>query len=194
MPSHKTLGSYARFLWAGLLKHPQTGSIVPSQRFLLDAMIAPIPKDYTGQVIELGTGNGCLALRLAVKCPAARIVACEINPVLAQDARANLDRAGINGQVQIQSVSAQTLLAEMATSLGERPGYVVSGLPLGNFGRKTVLGLVQLVREVLPERGIFVQVQHLLWDRKHIRAVFHNLRTVPILLNFPPAFVYYAQK
>ena len=31
-------------------------------------------------------------------------------------------------------------------------------------------------------------------DRKRIRSRFNLLRTVPVLLNIPPAVVYYAQR
>jgi phospholipid N-methyltransferase len=60
-----TAASYLHFFWAGLVKHGQTGGLVPSQRFLIAKMIAPIPESYCGQVIELGAGNGALTLRLA---------------------------------------------------------------------------------------------------------------------------------
>lgn len=49
-----TLTNYWNFLWAGFLKHGQTGSLVPPQRFLIAKMIAPVPKAYRGQLIELG--------------------------------------------------------------------------------------------------------------------------------------------
>src|ERR1035441_8537856 len=77
-----TAATYLHFFWAGLVKHRQTGGIVPSQRFLIAKMIAPVPAAYGGQVIELGAGNGALTLRLAARCPNTRILACEINPTL----------------------------------------------------------------------------------------------------------------
>jgi phospholipid N-methyltransferase len=60
-----SLTTYVDFFWAGLLKHGQTGGIVPSQRFLIAKMIAPVPKAYRGQIVELGAGSGALTLRLA---------------------------------------------------------------------------------------------------------------------------------
>jgi len=60
--------TYLHFLWAGLVKQKQTGGVIPSQRFLIAKMIAPVPETYRGQVIELGAGNGALTLRLAARC------------------------------------------------------------------------------------------------------------------------------
>jgi len=53
-----TAATYLHFFWAGLVKHGQTGGIVPSQRFLIAKMIAPVPEAYRGQVIELERAAG----------------------------------------------------------------------------------------------------------------------------------------
>src|SRR3989454_6558619 len=106
----KSLTSYLNFFWAGVVKQGQTGAIVPSQRFLIAKMIAPVPETYRGQIVELGAGNGALTLRLAAKCPAARILACEINPTLARDNRYNLVMAGLKDRVEVISDSAEHLL------------------------------------------------------------------------------------
>src|SRR5262245_46982475 len=56
LPMSKTLATYWRFLLAGLINQTQTGAVVPSQRFLISKMIAPIPSSYRGQILELGAG------------------------------------------------------------------------------------------------------------------------------------------
>jgi phospholipid N-methyltransferase len=157
-------------------------------------MIAPVAPDFAGTVLELGAGIGSLTVRLAARCPHAKILACEINPILAQDARSNLARAGTNGQVQIVATSAQQLIAHLGSRPGPRPTYVISGLPLGNLGRKTVIALIDAIRELLPAQGMFIQAQHFLVDRKRIQAAFPNLRTAWIMLNVLPVFIYFAEK
>ena len=185
---------YLRFFWAGLVKHGQTGGIVPSQRFLIAKMIAPVPETYRGQVIELGAGNGALTLRLAKRCPEARILSCEINPTLARDLRGNLAAARLNGRVELRTGSAADVLAEIARSGIEKPDFVISGIPLGNLGGAKALALIDTIRRTLGEGGMYIQFQHSLLDRKKISTSFRKLRTVPVFLNFPPAVVYYAQK
>lgn len=189
-----TLSTYLNFLWAGLLKHGQTGGIVPSQRFLIARMIAPVPKAYRGQVVELGAGTGAITLRLAARCPEARILACEINPALARGARDNLERAGHNGRVEVLFASAEHLLSDIGRRGTEKPGFVISSIPLGNLGGEKAGRLLDAIRQNLGEGGIYVQFQHSLLDRKKIRARFPNTRTVPVFPNFPPAAVYYAQR
>jgi phospholipid N-methyltransferase len=189
----KTLATYWRFLLAGLLKQAQTGAIVPSQRFLVNQMLVPIPANFRGRIFELGAGTGALTFRLADKCPKASILACEINPVLAHDLEYRLAAVGLGRRVRVYSGPAEQLLAEHA-SKGEPPQFILSGIPLGNLDREKVLALINCVREALAPGGIYIQFQHSLIDRKKIKTQFSRLRTVPVFLNFPPAVVYYALK
>jgi phospholipid N-methyltransferase len=187
-----SVSTYLRFFWAGLSKHGQTGAIVPSQRFLIARMIAPVPVTYRGQVIELGAGNGALTVRLAARCPEARILACEINPTLARDHRCKLAGAGFNGRVELFTGSATDLLSEMGQK--QKPDFVISGIPLANLGREKALSLLDAIRQALGPGGMYIQFQHSLLDRRKVRTRFPDLRTLPVFLNFPPAVVYYAQR
>jgi phospholipid N-methyltransferase len=189
-----TAATYLHFFWAGLVKQGQTGGIVPSQRFLIAKMIAPVPETYRGRVIELGAGTGALTLLLAARCPQARILACEINPPLARDHRRNLVGAGLSGRVELFTGSAADLLSELGKGGVEKPDFIISGIPLGNLGREKALALIRTIHQTLGEGGMYIQFQHSLLDRMKIRTSFSDLRTVPAFLNFPPAVVYYAHR
>jgi phospholipid N-methyltransferase len=188
------VAGYLHFMCAALVKIRQTGAIVPSQRFLITRMIAPVPETYKGRILELGAGNGALTLQLAARCPEAQILACEINPVLARKTRDNLDRAGINGRVKVISDSAEHLLSEMRRRGLEKLEYVLSGIPLGNLPGERTQALIDAISQALRPGGMYIQFQYSLIDRKRIRSRFRLLRTVPVLLNFPPAVVYHAQR
>jgi phospholipid N-methyltransferase len=191
---HNVVTNYMHFMWAALLKLRQTGAIIPSQRFLIEKMIAPVPVAYSGQIIELGAGNGALTLRLAARCPEARILACEINPALARVNRHNLDMAGINGRVQVIPDSAEHLLSEMGRRGMGKADFVLSGIPLGNLPGDRVLALIDAINQALVPGGMYIQFQYSLLDRKRIRTRFQTLHTATAFLNIPPAVVYYAQK
>ena len=199
-PDHDRIGmtnaiaSYLHFMCAALAKFRQTGAIVPSQRFLISKMISPVPANYSGRIVELGAGNGALTLRLAARCTEARILACEINPALARATRDNLDRAGINGRVEVVSDSAEHVLSEMGRRGMEKPDFVLSGIPLGNLPGDRALALIDAISRTLRRGGMYIQFQYSLMDRKRIRSRFRILHTVPVLLNIPPAVVYYAQR
>jgi len=72
--------------------------------------------------------------------------------------------------------------------------YVLSGIPLGNLPGERALALIDAISRVINRGGMYIQFQYSLLDRKRIRTRFQSLRTVPALLNFPPAVVYYARR
>ncbi len=185
-----TITGYLLFFRAALLRQRQMGAIVPSQRFLVSKMIAPVPPNYAGEIVELGAGSGALTLRLAQRCPRATIRACEINPSLALATHKNLTIAGVGHRVEVVADSAENFL----TGLNQRPDFVISGIPLANLARREVESLVEQVHTTLAPGGLYVQFQHSLIDRKRILSRFRTLRTLPAFLNFPPAFVYFARK
>lgn len=188
------LSNYWRFFWAGIVQREQTGALVPSQRFLVDKMISPIPKGYSGEIVELGAGTGALTLRLAVRCPKARILACEINPLFARDLRTILNGSGINGQVKVMSEPAGEVLTKISAQKKNKPDFIVSGIPLGNVPKAETITLIDAIRKALSPGGMYIQFQYSLVDRRKIQNSFGGVRTVPVLLNLPPAFVYYARK
>jgi len=189
-----TLASYCRFFLAAIANQGQTGAVVPSQRFLIARMIEPIPADYHGQIVELGAGTGVLTEALAARCPNARIQACEINAVLAKTTRNRLTALGFSHRVEVVAEAAEQLLAQVARRGTNSPDFVLSGIPLGNLDRQSVLSLIDSIHRVLAPGGLYIQFQYSWIDRKKIKDRFSKLRTIPVLLNFPPALVYFAQK
>jgi ribosomal protein L3 glutamine methyltransferase len=78
-------------------------SIVPRSwiaELIVDGSLEPwLPAD--GKALDLCTGNGSLAILLALSCPDIHVSACDISlPALAVAAR-NLDRHGLKSQVEL---------------------------------------------------------------------------------------------
>jgi phosphatidylethanolamine/phosphatidyl-N-methylethanolamine N-methyltransferase len=191
---HNTLASYCRFFLAAIANQGQIGAVLPSQRFLVARMIEPIPPDYPGQILELGAGTGVLTERLAARCPQARILTCEINAVLAKTTRNRLTALGFSQRAEVVCEAAEQLLIQVARARTRKPDFVLSGIPLGNLDRNSVVNLLESIHASLAPGGLYIQFQHSLIDRKKIRDRFSRLRTIPVLMNFPPAFVYFARK
>lgn len=51
--------------------------------------------------LDFGTGSGCLAIALAVKCPAARVTALDVSPKALTVARQNLARHDLEQRIQL---------------------------------------------------------------------------------------------
>lgn len=190
----RALAGYLHFFWAGLAKRNQTGALFPSQRFLIERMIAPIPPGYCGKIVELGAGTGALTVRLAKKCPEARILACEINTTLAAHSRHSLMQSGLTSRARIVPDSAEQLLAKVTRNSIEKPDFILSGIPLGNFCEERTTAILEAIAGAIRKGGMYIQFQYSLLDRRRIKARFSSLRTVPVFLNLPPAVVYYARK
>ena len=186
--------SYWRFFSAAVVNRAQIGAVVPSQRFLIERMIAPVPRSYTGRIVELGAGTGALTLRLAARCPHARVLACEINSTLARHIRWTLASTRLSGRIEVVLDAAEHLLARLGQRDETSPDFIISGIPLGNLRREAVLDLVGAISRALAPGGMYIQFQYSLLDRKKIKQKFARLSTAPVLLNFPPAVVYYAKK
>ena len=78
-------------------------SIVPRSwiaELIVDGSLEPwLPAD--GKALDLCTGNGSLAILLALTCPDIHISACDISlPALAVASR-NIDRHGLNSQIEL---------------------------------------------------------------------------------------------
>jgi phospholipid N-methyltransferase len=96
--------------------------------------------------------------------------------------------------VKVVAEAAENLLPKLCHDASEKPNFVISGIPLGNLPRERALTIIEAVKESLRPGGLFIQFQYFLADHRKIRTRFARMRTIPVLLNIPPAFVYYAQK
>ena len=100
-------------------------------RMLQDAAVQP-----TDTVLEIGTGSGYMAALLAHQ--AQRVVSLEINPALADMARANLQKAGItNAEVRVfygakgTAAEAPFDVIMLRGSVAEVPQNLLAQLKLG---------------------------------------------------------------
>jgi protein-L-isoaspartate(D-aspartate) O-methyltransferase len=100
-------------------------------RLLQDAAI-----QATDKVLEIGTGTGYMAALMARQ--AQRVISLEINPEIADMARANLQRAGIHNVEVRQADGAQGAAADapfdvilLGGSVAEVPQVLLSQLKIG---------------------------------------------------------------
>ncbi|MDD2917719.1 protein-L-isoaspartate O-methyltransferase [Rhodoferax sp.] len=113
---------------------PAGQSMLPPRvqaRLLQDAAVQP-----TDKVLEIGTGSGYMAALLARL--AQRVISLEINPEIADMARANLQRAGIHNVEVRQADGAQGATADapfdvivLGGSVAEVPQALLAQLKIG---------------------------------------------------------------
>lgn len=78
-----------------LIPRPETELIVDLAVQTLSPRVSPLPVI----IIDIGTGSGCLAVTLAARFPAARVLATDVSAEALARARANAARQGLAAQI-----------------------------------------------------------------------------------------------
>lgn len=68
----------------------------PETELLVDIAKTIVGAGRTAQLLDLGTGSGCLAVTLALELPDARMIAVDVSPAALAVARGNAQRLGAN--------------------------------------------------------------------------------------------------
>ncbi|MBI3850822.1 MAG: peptide chain release factor N(5)-glutamine methyltransferase [Verrucomicrobia bacterium] len=64
------------------------------------APLSEQPEGWTPTALDFGTGSGCLAITLAIKCPTAQLFAIDISSEALELARQNAVRHGVEARIQ----------------------------------------------------------------------------------------------
>ena len=72
--------------------------------------------------LDVGTGNGCIALSLAIKIPDLHVLASDISPGALEQAQSNLHRYALQGRVQF-------ILADLFPEVGGSFDLICANLP-----------------------------------------------------------------
>ncbi|MFJ9379600.1 class I SAM-dependent methyltransferase [Streptomyces sp. NPDC101455] len=179
------------------LRRPlMTGAVAASSRRLAHAMTEGIGLEQARTVVELGPGTGVFTdAILARLTPDARLVAIELNPVLA----ARLSATRRDTRLTVIRGSA----AELTATVGEPADAVVSGLPWTVMPREQRGHILDAVTEVLTPGGRFTTFAylHAAWTppARHLTAELvcrsdRLERSKAVWANLPPAFVHRATK
>jgi len=107
---------------AVLIPRPETELLAErAWTFLAGRAGAP---EAPAAALDFGTGSGCLAIALAVHCPAARIWAVDLSPAALEVARANAARHGVEARIHFLPSDGFTALPA-----GERFDLIVANPP-----------------------------------------------------------------
>lgn len=119
----------------------------PETELLVEAGLAHLGRCRASRFLDLGTGSGCIAIALALHCPAATGLATDISEAALDVARANARTYGLEGRLGF--ASGQWYAAVPAD---ERFDLVVANPPY--VASAEVAGLAPEVREHDPRRAL----------------------------------------
>jgi phospholipid N-methyltransferase len=180
--------TFARQAFTGFVK---TGAVMPSSNFLAKKMVKPIKWSENVVIVELGAGTGSFTKEIIKHLPkSGRLIVFEINHEFAQ----KLKKEFVDKRVVIVEDDASELPQHLNKLGINGADYVVSGIPLGNFSRKTKWSILNAVMRGLKEGGLYIQFQYFLASILTIRRFFPRLRISYEVRNVPPAFVIAGKK
>ncbi|MEI8249470.1 MAG: hypothetical protein WCG07_03175 [Candidatus Taylorbacteria bacterium] len=166
-----------------------TGSLMPSQRFLVNKLVAPVPR-HARCVIELGAGEGCVTRALEEKVsPECIILSFEINPDLS-----DMYKSRRPSTIQINDSAEQLEHYIKKYNLADNIDCVVSSLPLASLPKHMTRSILGTIAQNMPSTGKYIQFQYSLLNKKDIGSHFDIIKTHFVPLNILPAFVYVCTK
>ena len=176
-----------------------TAAIAPSSKFLVEAMVRPLPVDRARTVVELGPGTGVMTEELLAQLPFdAKLLAFEINPKFVRYLRNNLP----DPRLEVIECGAERADEELDRRGIYKVDAVLSSLGLSLFPDSLVEQIFDRLIPRLAADGVFTQFQYItrvrLQDGKAeyfdaadvLRRYFPIVRRRMIVRNLPPAFVY----
>ena len=174
------------FLFASnFVRHPHMlGSIIPSSRFLVDAVLDRVAWSKAKVVVEYGPGVGTFTAEILRRMRSdARLVAIETNPQFVRFMQRTLPDA----RLIVERGSAEDVGEILARQALPCANTIVSGIPLGSFPTWLQAGIAEASRDALDADGRFLVYQFTARVLPVLRATFSRVDRAREWRNFPPA-------
>jgi phosphatidylethanolamine/phosphatidyl-N-methylethanolamine N-methyltransferase len=184
-----------RFLREFIADPIQTAAIVPSSRYLAQAVVGDLDLHSADTVLEFGPGTGVFTEFVLRRLkPGAKFAAIELNPRFAEAFEARYPHITL---FQDCVGNVETICRDAGM---ESVDCIMSGLPWALLPESEQVRLLDATMRVLKPGGQFVTLTYLHSDAllpgakrfaTLLRNYFKSVSKSPVVwLNFPPAFAY----
>jgi phospholipid N-methyltransferase len=198
--------AFFTFVKKGITDFHQTASLVPSQRFLVNAMVDGAHPEKARTIVELGPGVGPMTGPLLARMrPDARLFTIEIDEPLHDE----LVRRHEDPRLTAILGSAEHIEELLAKHGHEGPvDAVVSSLGMSLIPSEIRERILRSAAKVLAPHGVYVQfgyfhTKYVTWTKgdglqgfdymKTLKRHFARVTRRPVPANVPPAWVYQAR-
>jgi phospholipid N-methyltransferase len=173
---------------SNFLRHPyMLGSVIPSSRFLVNQVLAPIDWQCAAVIVEYGPGVGTMTGEILRRMRSdAYLVAIETNGDFVRYLRSSLQDARLH-VAHGSAADVQEVLQRLG--LG-KASYIVSGIPLGSMPERMRADIVAKTLAALEEGGAFHVYQFTSRVLPVLRRTFRYVRRSFEGRNLPPAQVF----
>lgn len=160
------------------------GSIVPSSRFLVSAVLAFVDWSRARVIVEYGPGVGTFTAEILRRMRSdATLIVIETN----RDFVKLLGQEILDNRLVVAHDSAENVQEILERRGTPRADYIVSGVPLGSMPKWLQSAIATASRDALGERGKLLVYQFTSRVLPVLRESFKNVRRGFELRNFPPA-------
>jgi phospholipid N-methyltransferase len=180
----------ARLLFARtFLKNPvMLGSVIPSSRFLIDAVLEPIDWERTRVLVEYGPGVGTITRDILKRMRAdAKLIVIEMNTEFVRFLR----EAFSDERLVVIEGSAADVRKVLAEHGFDGADYVISGIPLGSMPLPVREHIVRETKQVLAPGGAFIVYQFTSRVLPELQRVFEVVKRGREWLNVLPAHLFF---
>jgi phospholipid N-methyltransferase len=172
-------------------RHPRMlGSIVPSSRFLIRQLLAPINFTQARVIVEYGPGVGGITAEILRRMhPDAVLIAIEMNP----DFVSYLRRAIPDARLKVVEGSAESV-DEILRRFGRNSAdYIISGIPFSTIPAPVRERILRKTCDVLKPRGAFLVYQFSTRVLQDLKRIFGYVGRRFEPLNVLPAHLFFCQ-
>ena len=181
-----------QMFFRGFLKHPvMVGSIIPSSRFTIAKMLAPVNWDECRLFVEYGPGVGTFCRPVLERMRRdAQLIVIDTNPLYIDYLTRTI------GDSRFSAVNGSAAdVEEIVRAHGhEHADYVLSGLPFSTLPSGVGPAIAAATHRVLRPGGAFLVYQFRARARDFLAAHFKRIDNAFEWVNVPPCFLFWGWK
>lgn len=185
------LGPWGVF-FEGFLRHPvMVGSIIPSSRFTINKMLAPVKWDECKLFVEYGPGIGTFCRPVLDRLPRdGTLIVIDTNELYIEYLRRTITDSRF-----IAVLGSAADVEDIVRAHGfDHADYVLSGLPFSTLPTGVGPAIADATHRVIRPGGAFLVYQFTAKARDFMAKHFHKIDNGFELLNVMPCFLYWGWK
>jgi len=187
----RALGPWGVFL-EGFMRHPvMVGSIIPSSRFTIQRMLAPVKWDECKLFVEYGPGVGTFCQPVLDRLGRdGRLIVIDTNPLFI-----DYLRGAITDSRFTAVLGSAADVEDIVRAHGhEHADYVLSGLPFSTLPAGVGPAIAEATHRVIRPGGAFLVYQFSPRARDYLARHVRRIDSDFVALNVLPAFLYWGWK
>ncbi|WP_251567066.1 class I SAM-dependent methyltransferase [Erythrobacter sp. 3-20A1M] len=187
----RLFGQWGVFL-RGFIEHPKmVGSIIPSSRFTIDKMLAPVDWPNCQLFVEYGPGVGTFCLPVLDRLPAdGAMIAIDTNPLYVDFLNQHIHDPRFTAVLG----SAEHVERIVRDHGHERADYIVSGLPFSTLPEGVGPAIMAATHRILRPGGAFMAYQFTAAVRDLMAREFDDIESDYEFWNVLPCKLFWGWK